>query len=147
MISPRGHSVLIALATVALMRVEAADHASLTSVQLVELCSSYAEAPDTKQGRSCAAYLRGFLDGAADVMVRADEPDVTHRESFGERALRTRLGVRRRAPPQYCIDQGLSVQRFIAQLLEHAERNPPEPEISANAMVYGVLGRFHRCAR
>lgn len=145
MICHRRDCLVIALAALAQLRAAAADLAPLSSVELVELCRSYAAEPNTTEGQSCSAYVRGFLDGAADVILRASDADLTRGESFSERALRTRLGIRAPAPPEYCIDQEVSLQDLVVQLLQHAERIPASPELSASEMLYGVLSRLHRC--
>lgn len=127
-------------------QVQAAELAPLTSVELHELCLTYIDAPESDEGQACAAYVRGFIEGSDRVVLRSDEPAQAHAESFSERAWRTRLGVPR-PEPRYCLEETLSLQEFIAQLLAQAERKPPEQDVSAHELLYATLSRFHRCSR
>ncbi len=53
MICHRRDCLVIALAALAQLRAAAADLAPLSSVELVELCRSYAAEPNTTEGQSC----------------------------------------------------------------------------------------------
>jgi hypothetical protein len=138
---------LLLLASILAMRHAAADLSPLTSVQLRELCQAYVHAQESEDAHSCAAYVRGFVEGSDRILLRPDEAKVTRRESFSERAWRTRLGIGAPAKPEYCLDDTVSLQELIGQLLLQAERTPPNEDMSASALLYGTLSRFHRCRR
>lgn len=124
---------------------QAAELEQLTSVQLHALCQAYVRAPESEDARACAAYVRGFIEGSAEVIVRSDSAQQLPRESFSERAWRTRLGVSKTAP-RYCLSTAVSLQELIAQLLAQAERTPPADDASASVLLYATLSRFHRCS-
>lgn len=125
-------------------RAGAAELAPWSGAELQRRCLAYADAPESPDSRSCAAYIRGFLDGSTEVQVRAATTS-GRLETFDERALRTRLGVRRAPEPLYCVDGTLPLSRFIAQVLTHLEEHPPRDDVGANTVLYGTLLRFHRC--
>lgn len=143
--SPLTLSSLV-LAAALLARIAAAELAPLSSMELHELCLAYVEAPESEDGKACAAYVRGFMEGSDRIVLLSDDRAQAHEETFSERAWRTRLGTRS-AKPRYCLDETLSMGEFIRQLLMHAERKPPEREASAHELLYGALSRFHRCSR
>jgi hypothetical protein len=127
-----------------LARVDAAELAPLTSVELYELCLAYGRAPESEEAQACAAYVRGFIEGSEQVVLRNHDKEARP-ESFSERAWRTRLGA---SPPKprYCLKARLPLREFIAQMLKQAEHNPPTEDSSADALLYGTLSRFHRCS-
>jgi hypothetical protein len=101
--------------------------------------------PDSEDAQACAGYVRGFVEGSDRVLLRADETKVSRRESFSDRALRTRLGIGAPPRPEYCLDDTVTLQKIVEQLVLHAERAPPKENVSASALLYGTLSRFHRC--
>ncbi len=127
-----------------LARVDAAELAPLTSMELHELCLAYIRAPESEEAQACAAYVRGFLEGSEQVVLGNRDKEARP-ESFSERAWRTRLGA---SPPKprYCLKERLPLREFIAQMLKQAERKPPTEDSSADALLYGTLSRFHRCS-
>ena len=132
------------LVTALLARVDAAELAPLTSMQLYELCLAYVRAPESEEAQACAAYIRGFIEGSEQVVLRNHNKQ-TRPESFSERAWRTRLGANP-PKPRYCLKERLPLREFIAQMLKQAERKPPAEDSSADALLYGTLSRFHRCS-
>lgn len=142
----RLHSVaLLLLASILTMRHAGADLAPLTSIELHQLCLAYMHEPDSEDAQACAGYVRGFVEGSDRVLLRADETKVSRRESFSDRALRTRLGIGAPPRPEYCLDDTVTLQKIVEQLVLHAERAPPKENVSASALLYGTLSRFHRC--
>ncbi len=138
---------LLLLASILVMRHAAADLAPLTSIELHELCRAYVHARQSADAHRCAAYVRGFVEGSGRILLRPDDAKVTRRESFSERAWRTRLGIRALSRPEYCLDDKVSLQELIAQVLSQAERTPAKEDVSASALLYGTLSRFHKCRR
>jgi hypothetical protein len=146
----RRHHVLTAAALLLLdsqltAPLSAADLAPWSGAELNRRCLAYGDAPQSPDSQSCAAYVRGFVDGSTLVHFQAD-PTSTLRESFSDRAFRTRLGVRRAAQPLYCVDSTVSLSQFVAQMLTHLQEHPRERDESASAVLYGTLMRFHRCS-
>jgi hypothetical protein len=145
----RGHSLFyfcLLLVTPLVTRADAAELAPLTSMELHELCLAYVHAPQSEEAYACAAYVRGFIEGSDQVVLRNHATEEVRRESFSERAWRTRLGTKT-PKPQYCLDGSLPLRDFITQMLQYAERKPPTADVSAEALLYGTLSRFHRCSR
>jgi Rap1a immunity proteins len=122
----------------------ATDLLPLSSVELHEQCLLFSESPQSEEGRACAAYVRGFIEGSDRIVLRESDPGVQQSESFSERALRTRLG-RISPKSEYCLQSALSLQEFIAHMLAYAEDHPPASDVSASALLYGTLHRFYRC--
>jgi Rap1a immunity proteins len=127
-----------------LARVDAAELAPLTSMELHELCLAYVHAPESEKAQACAAYVRGFIEGSEQIVLRNGDKEARP-ESFSERAWRTRLGANP-PKPRYCLKARLPLREFIAQMLKQAERKPPTEDSSADALLYGTLSRFHRCS-
>lgn len=128
------------------VRIAVAELAPLTSLELHELCLAFVEAPESEDAKACAAYVRGFIEGSDRVVLLSDDPAHANEETFSERAWRTRLGIRS-PKPRYCLEEALSMEELITQLLMHAERKPPRRDASAHELLYGALSRFHRCSR
>jgi hypothetical protein len=135
---------LVLLAPALATQLHAAELEPLTSVELHALCQAYVHSPESEDARACAAYVRGFIEGSDEVIVRSEDAQHLPRESFSERAWRTRLGISR-SEPRYCLSATVSLQELIAQLLAQAERKPPAGDVSASALIYATLSRFHRC--
>jgi hypothetical protein len=125
-------------------QLHAAELEPLTSVELHALCRAYVHSPESEDARACAAYVRGFIEGSELVIVRGEDVQPLRQESFSERAWRTRLGISR-PEPRYCLSPAVTLQELIAQLLAQAEQKPPAGDVSAGALLYATLSRFHRC--
>jgi hypothetical protein len=137
---------LLLLTPALIVRLNAAELAPLTSVELHELCLAYVRAPKSEDARACAAYVRGFIEGSDQVVIRSVVAKELRRESYSERAWRTRLGMST-PEPHYCLDKALSLRAFVTQVLMQAERKPPAKDMSASALLYATLSHFHRCSR
>jgi hypothetical protein len=68
--------------------------------RLRDSCTAYVHAAEAVESVLCRAYVQGFLDGARRGYARdAAEPE-SGRESFRDRAVRTRLGRQRAQAPE-----------------------------------------------
>ena len=114
----------------------------VSSAQIAERCRAYLENPDSEDGRYCAAYVRGFIDGSATVVLQTPAGAT---ESFGQRAARTRLGRPLIGRPEYCIDGSLGMTRLIEQLVAVADERPPRDDVDAAVLLYATFARFHKC--
>lgn len=135
------------LSTLAPSSLFAADLAPLPAVELHERCLAYADEPDSAKGRSCASFVRGFLEGSPEIHFSASSPEEERKESFSDRALRTRLGVRTNATPTYCLDSSVSLSNFIASLVSFIDEHPSPESLNASDVLYGTLRRSYRCER
>lgn len=116
----------------------------LKASQLHEICLAWHLEPGSNAAESCAAYIRGFLDGAANIDDRtASSPDRT--ESFVARARRTRLGRTHLGSPPYCIDQSVVLTQVIDHLLLYCERRQLDGAMRASTLLAQVLGEFYPC--
>jgi hypothetical protein len=124
----------------------AVELAPLSAAELRRRCLAYVEDSHSADGRSCSAYVRGFVEGSP--LVRVYDPDDAQpaRESFSERAFRTRVGVQGLQRPLYCVASTVTLPQFVSQMLDHLEEQPPGPDASASDVLLGVLRRSYRCA-
>jgi hypothetical protein len=109
------------LACISVARAEA----PLAATQLHELCRTWHSDPDSVAAASCAAYVQGFLDGAADI---------------DERVRRTRQGR-----PPYCVPRGISLSAMIDQLLVYCETQRLDRDVAARSLLARMLGQFYPC--
>ena len=113
----------------------------VSSAQIAKQCRAYQENPDSEDGRFCAAYVRGFIDGSAIVVLKAPDSG----ETFAQRAARTRLGRPLITQPEYCIDSSIGMTRLIEQIVAVADERPPRDDVDASVLLYATLARFHQC--
>lgn len=128
---------------------------ALSTEELVSHCVVYEEDPDGEDGIFCVRYIQGFIDGAVATDERvtfnvADEYD--KKETFTERAIRTRLGSRIERYgssyyAEFCLGEPVPlkavVELVIADLL-NPERIAGQP--LARDVVYTTLRREYPCA-
>lgn len=116
----------------------------LSSAVLLEKCSSSYEAPHA----SCRAWVHGFVAGAfASRTARQDAAG--KKETFSERATRTRLGRGRDVYGQnfearYCIPTEITIEQLVAKLNEHAAAAAELPA-TANQLMLGMLRKQYPC--
>jgi hypothetical protein len=134
------HAVLLACAVAS----DAAADSALSSVQLHEYCKAFQTAPGSSEGRVCAAYVSGLIDGLllSDARVHVS---AAADESWLERARRTRLGTRPVRKPVYCIDSSASLEQVIQRVVSYAETAPPRDDLPASVMIRYALQHFYAC--
>jgi hypothetical protein len=136
---------LMALGSQVNANVGAAELAPFSSVDLHKRCLAYLESPQSDEGQQCSAYVRGFIQGSQQIVLRDEDVEQKPIESFTDRALRTRLGKPGAPRPDYCVSSTTTLREFISQMIAHAEINPPKDDVSASVLLYGTLTQFHRC--
>lgn len=119
--------------------------APLNATQLHEFCRAWHNDPDSVAAASCAAYVQGFLDGAADIDERTASGRDQRTETFTDRARRTRLGRTYPGRPPYCVARGTSLSGVIDQLLVYCETQRLDRDVSARTLLARVLGQFYPC--
>ncbi len=112
--------------------------------QLRSDCKSYVDSPDSPDGRRCMAYIQGFLDGAnAASRPPAQAAADPKRETFSERALRTRLRERDWTPPRpdagICVPDAVPTADVVTQVIAHLDTGPPSAEDTAATLVHAAL--------
>ena len=101
----------------------------------------------------CASYISGFLDGAVATDARVAEnvaDDLERKETFTERAIRTRVGERmqRHGPSvyaEYCIGEPVPVSEVIELLRREMPKDPPDYDDLARDAVYALLRKHYPC--
>ncbi len=101
----------------------------LSEPELRESCEAFANSPYSLEGSSCLAFVQGFLLGSNRIVVEEDgsietrtEPD---KESFMERAVRTRLGnshierINDASEVKYCIDENTRVADLVEAISDY----------------------------
>ena len=110
------------------------------------------EAQAALAGTACMMYVRGFIDGA----IATDPRVVTNvtreyeeKETFSERAARTRIGSRldRYGPSvfaEFCIPQPVPLSEINSRVIDslRGDHDPNEP---ARELVYRVLRQHYPC--
>jgi hypothetical protein len=119
--------------------------APLTATQLHEFCRVWHSDPNSVAAASCAAYVQGFLDGAADIDERTASGRDQLTETFTDRARRTRLGRTYPGMPPYCVARGTSLGGVIDQLLVYCETQRLDRDVSARSLLARMLGQFYPC--
>jgi hypothetical protein len=99
----------------------------------------YAQAPSSRAGRFCAAYIRGYLDGVSAVDARVRSDTAVAVGASGEPS-----GT---AGPAYCIARSTPIDRLIAQVLSYAGERPPDAKMTAGELVEATFRRFYACPR
>jgi hypothetical protein len=135
-----------ALAAAALLLAPAAGYALdyVSSAQLADRCRAYVQDPKGENGRFCAAYVRGFIDGSPTVVIQASQSPGSE-ESFAQRAARTRLGRPVSARPEHCIDGSLPMKIIVEQIVALANESAPRDDVDASVLLYAAFDRFHQC--
>jgi hypothetical protein len=118
--------------------------APLTGAQLHQHCLTYKEAPRSGAGLFCAAYVRGFVDGASaiDGRIRTGEKVELPPRPHGSRASPAPPG-----DPVYCVDESITIDRLITQMLSYASEHPPGERTTASDLLDATLRQFHACPR
>jgi hypothetical protein len=109
----------------------------LSGSALRALCESYEEPDQSANGRVCAAYVLGFLEG-----FFAPETRSAPNDSFAERAFSTRVGAHLDRTRD-CTDRGISVQQLVADLMTDTSTRPADED--ASTALYLTLRRLSRC--
>jgi hypothetical protein len=109
---------------------------------LMAQCQAYADDPESEEGQRCLAFVAGFLAGVA----ASDAASRPGRETYLQRALRTRLGVRLAGGAStHCVDAATSHDILIGQLLAHGTERANDGDVAAGDLMSETLERFHSC--
>lgn len=114
--------------------------APVSGAQLLESCRAYRQEPRSAPGVFCAAYIRGFLDGASMHEVRLG----TEAE---RRAGKGPPGTAGDEPQPYCIDQSVPIDHIVVQLLEYATERSDADKLDASELLDATLRKMYECPR
>ena len=122
----------------------AAESSELSGASLIEDCLAYVEDPSSERGRLCSVFISGFIAGIR--AGEAAESAARGAETFGDRALRTRLGARLvEGQSALCLQEPVSRAALIEELLAYADDHPPERDIAAADFTRAALAPNHAC--
>ena len=127
---------------------------ALSAKELAKHCAAYPKAIKNADAQFCVRYIQGFIDGAiatdAQVMLNV-EADLERKETFAERALRTRSSKRSKQDraakyAEFCLGKPVELRSVVDKVATHLlERPQINKDISARAVVYGVLKKQYPC--
>ena len=124
----------------------------LTAKQLNEICTDNGELRQGDEGRLCLFYVKGFLDGAVatDARVAENVADEADKETFAERAIRTRVinRLEKYGPSVYaefCIGEPDPIVDVLNHVVERLAAVKNMESIQAQAVVYGALREHYPC--
>ncbi len=143
-----------ALLLVTLYATEATAVEALSTEELILHCAVYEDDPDGEDGIFCVRYIQGFIDGAVVTDERVTynvAAEYDKRESFTERAIRTRVGSRiERYGPSYYAEFCLGDPVPLAEVVEVVVADlltleSLEGREQARDVVYATLRREYPC--
>ena len=124
----------------------------LTAKQLHEICTDNGELRQGDEGRLCLFYVKGFLDGAVatDARVAENVADEVDKETFAERAIRTRVinRLEKYGPTVYgefCIGEPDPIVKVLDHVVERLASVNNLEQIQAQMVVYGALREHYPC--
>ncbi len=125
----------------------------LTAVQLKESCGDSATSYDSPEAKLCIYYVKGFLDGAVATDGRVAQnvvAEIEARETFTERAIRTRVGSRlKKFGPsvyaEFCVGQPDPIAEVVQHVIEELDRYEDLEGVQAQSVVYASLRRHYPC--
>ncbi|MEX2963665.1 Rap1a/Tai family immunity protein [Microbulbifer sp. TYP-18] len=126
----------------------------LSAEDLSSHCSGLSQKSKSPHGEFCTRYIQGFIDGAvatdARVMLNI-EADYKHKQTFSERALRTRLPsrseyLRAARYAEFCLGDPVPLREVVENIVKDLkEIDTPSSDISAREMVYLSLKKHYPC--
>jgi len=127
---------------------------TLSTTELADHCSYFAEDPESKDGIFCVRYIQGFIDGAVATDERVTQnvaAEIEEQETFSERAIRTRVGSRlERYGPSYYAEFCLGAPVPLAEVVEKVVGELIDDDLvgahpSARDLVYHALRTEYPC--
>ncbi len=126
----------------------------LTAIQLKEVCADAMPRADNPESRLCVFYVKGFLDGAVATDGRVAEnvaAEIDEKETFAERAIRTRVISRLRdfgpsVYAEFCVGQPDPISDVVLHVIDELDRYDDLEGVQAQSVVYASLRRHYPCA-
>lgn len=121
----------------------------ITEAELHESCDAFVSQPNSLEGSSCLAFVQGFLVGAEQFTVAKD--DTAAKETFTERAMRTRLSatqlqrIEGSSSQPYCIDDNTPVAEVLEAIRNHLSSTGQESSLISTATLRQALSRSFPC--
>jgi hypothetical protein len=147
--TPRSLRLLgIALFILPLQQAQAVE--PLTAQELVLHCKAFPDQADSIDGQFCIRYIQGFIDGAVATDTRVllnVEADHNHKETYSERATRTRTARSRAAVyAEFCLGDPVPLREVIEKVVNDlSQRKHTEEGVAASTVVYASLRKNYPC--
>jgi len=138
----------IALFIIPLQQTQAVE--PLTAQELVSHCKAFPDQADSSDGQFCIRYIQGFIDGAVATDTRVllnVEADHNHKETYTERATRTRTARSRAAVfAEFCLGDPVPLREVVEKVVNDlSQRKHTEEGVTASAAVYASLRKNYPC--
>ena len=140
----------IALTIIPFQHVQAVE--PLTAQELVLHCKAFPDQADSLDGQYCVRYIQGFIDGAVATDTRVllnVEADHNHKETYSERAIRTRTARDRAAVyAEFCLGDPVPLREVVEKVVNDLnQRKHTEEGVEASTLVYGSLRKNYPCKK
>ena len=140
----------IALALIPLQQAQAIE--PLTAQELVMHCKAFPDQADSIDGQYCIRYIQGFIDGAVATDTRVllnVEADHNHKETYSERATRTRTARDRAAVyAEFCLGDPVPLREVVEKVVNDLnQRKYTEEGVAASTVVYASLRKNYPCKK
>jgi hypothetical protein len=126
----------------------------LSGGDLERSCDVLLDDPTRSEGQLCLAFVQGFIAGAdtsADaVNPRSATTPSSEKESFAERAARTRLGTLRLQQirskyARYCIGDEVTAVEVVEKVTDYLQDHPTAADVTAHDAVREALVHSFPC--
>jgi hypothetical protein len=140
----------IILSIIPLQHVQAVE--PLTAQELILHCKAFPDQADSIDGQYCIRYIQGFIDGAvatdAQVLLNV-EADHNHKETYTERAIRTRsAGDRAAVYAEFCLGDPVPLREVVEKVVNDLnQRKHTEEGVAARTAVYASLRKNYPCKK
>lgn len=140
----------IALTIIPLQQVQAVE--PLSAQELVLHCKAFPDQADSSDGQFCIRYIQGFIDGAVATDTRVllnVETDHNHKETYAERATRTRTARSRAAVyAEFCLGDPVPLREVVEKVVNDLnQRKYTEEGVEASTVVYTSLRKNYPCKK
>ena len=126
----------------------------LSAEELASHCAEFHEDPQGVDGEYCVRYIQGFIDGAVatDVRVMLNMEAEQEKETFSERAKRTRMIdrnslTRAAGYAEFCLGDPVPLVEVVEKVIVDLDERVKATDSSGTArdVVYESLRRHYPC--
>lgn len=128
----------------------------LSAEELASHCAEFHDDPDGVDGQYCVRYIQGFIDGAVatDVRVMLNMEAERDKETFSERAIRTRIIdrnslTRASGYAEFCLGDPVPLVEVVKKVVADLDERVKATDSSGTArdVVYESLRRNYPCEK
>jgi len=122
----------------------------LTAQELILHCKAFPAQTDSIDGQYCIRYIQGFVDGAVATDARVllnVEAEHNHKESYSDRAIRTRTARSRAAIyAEFCLGDPVPLREVVEKVVNDLNQRKHTGEgLAAGTAVYASLRKNYPC--